>query len=417
MKKILLSLAIILVVGGVAWGATRSFYNDTETSNGNIFVAGSIDLKVDHTKQTYNGVDCKTCSVTLVSDTTNQVVSTTGGSDSGFPHAAVVVTPTAITNQYWTADVDGAVNDARWIWATDPVTQNDSDNTVTYTFQKTFTWFGPTTGATLNLGIGADNNYSVILNGNPEGSASGSFATADTINILATHIVQGTNTLQIQVTNFAQPSQPLLNNPAGLLYKLVINGNCGDAYFQNHCQLWQSTDLTTQKFFDFGDVKPGDQGTDVISLSVTSNDAFACLLLDNKKDNEKTLVDPEVTAGDITPGSPAGTDGGELSNYLNVVVWDDNNDGVHQPAELILYNGLLKNLVPLSLSLPTSITDYLGLAWCAGTQTVAGDGSISCNGSGNQNDAQTDSFVSDIVAYAVQQRNNPNFTCASVVLP
>jgi hypothetical protein len=33
-------------------------FSDTETSQGNIFTAGAIDLKVDHTKQTYNGQDC-----------------------------------------------------------------------------------------------------------------------------------------------------------------------------------------------------------------------------------------------------------------------------------------------------------------------------------------------------------------------
>lgn len=79
MKKILLSLAIILVVGGVAWGATRSFYNDTETSTGNIFTAGSIDLKVDHLAQTYNGADCKTCSVDIYSSTSTKVVAASVG--------------------------------------------------------------------------------------------------------------------------------------------------------------------------------------------------------------------------------------------------------------------------------------------------------------------------------------------------
>ena len=58
MKKILLSLVAIVAVAGVVAGVTIAFYNDTETSAGNIFVAGSVDLKVDHTKQTYNGQAC-----------------------------------------------------------------------------------------------------------------------------------------------------------------------------------------------------------------------------------------------------------------------------------------------------------------------------------------------------------------------
>ncbi|TSC95708.1 MAG: von Willebrand factor type A [Parcubacteria group bacterium Athens0714_26] len=47
MKKILISLSIIGAVAAVAIGATTAFFSDTETSTGNTFTAGSIDLKVD----------------------------------------------------------------------------------------------------------------------------------------------------------------------------------------------------------------------------------------------------------------------------------------------------------------------------------------------------------------------------------
>src|SRR3990167_3179568 len=58
MKKILLSVAGIVVIAGAVTGATIAFYNDTETSTGNIFVAGSVDLKVDHTYASYLGQEC-----------------------------------------------------------------------------------------------------------------------------------------------------------------------------------------------------------------------------------------------------------------------------------------------------------------------------------------------------------------------
>jgi len=48
MKKILLSLGMIVFVGAVAAGATGAFFNDTETSTGNTFAAGDIDLKIDN---------------------------------------------------------------------------------------------------------------------------------------------------------------------------------------------------------------------------------------------------------------------------------------------------------------------------------------------------------------------------------
>ena len=54
MKKILISLGIILFVGAVVVGATGAFFNDTETSSGNIFTAGTIDLTVDSFGSTYN---------------------------------------------------------------------------------------------------------------------------------------------------------------------------------------------------------------------------------------------------------------------------------------------------------------------------------------------------------------------------
>lgn len=47
MKKILLSLAMIAMVSSVAVGATRAYFSDTETSTGNTFTAGTLDLDVD----------------------------------------------------------------------------------------------------------------------------------------------------------------------------------------------------------------------------------------------------------------------------------------------------------------------------------------------------------------------------------
>ena len=57
MKKILLSLATIAIVGIAATGLTVSFYGDTETSTGNTFTAGSIELKID-SRSHYNNMVC-----------------------------------------------------------------------------------------------------------------------------------------------------------------------------------------------------------------------------------------------------------------------------------------------------------------------------------------------------------------------
>lgn len=54
MKKIVISFSVIAVVAVVAIGATTAFFSDTETSTGNVFTAGAIDLQIDSTAS-YNG--------------------------------------------------------------------------------------------------------------------------------------------------------------------------------------------------------------------------------------------------------------------------------------------------------------------------------------------------------------------------
>ena len=55
MKKILLSVLTIGMVSAVAFGATSAYFSDTETSTGNTFTAGEIDLKIGNATW-YNGV-------------------------------------------------------------------------------------------------------------------------------------------------------------------------------------------------------------------------------------------------------------------------------------------------------------------------------------------------------------------------
>jgi len=54
MKKILLSLSMIGVLASVVVMSTGAFFSDTETSTGNTFTAGAVDLKVDSKCHYYN---------------------------------------------------------------------------------------------------------------------------------------------------------------------------------------------------------------------------------------------------------------------------------------------------------------------------------------------------------------------------
>src|SRR3989338_10415158 len=46
-RKILLSSVVVVAAAAAVVGATTAFFSDTETSTGNVFTAGSIDIKVD----------------------------------------------------------------------------------------------------------------------------------------------------------------------------------------------------------------------------------------------------------------------------------------------------------------------------------------------------------------------------------
>lgn len=57
MKKILISVGIIGVVAAAIIGGTVAYFSDTETSTGNTFTAGSIDLKID-SESHFNNMVC-----------------------------------------------------------------------------------------------------------------------------------------------------------------------------------------------------------------------------------------------------------------------------------------------------------------------------------------------------------------------
>ncbi len=280
---------------------------------------------------------------------------------------------------------------------------------------------GPINGATLDLALGTDNTYTVYLNGNQIGQdlSGDNFTSADHItSIPAGYFVQGTNVLKFVVTNLGVPGSDYSSNPAGLIYKFTINGNCKDDYFAKNCQLWNAKDLTSEHFWNLDDVKPGDKGTNLISLHIDNNDAWACMMVNNKQDDENGLSDSETDIGDITANM------GELSQFINVFGWeDDNQDGIYQISETTLFQGSLADpIVSLAIAdannLPQisgNTTKYLGLAWCFGNQNVdTGTGAITCDGSSVGDIAQTDSFVADLTMYATQYRNQENFLCSSL---
>lgn len=201
---------------------------------------------------------------------------------------------------------------------------------------------------------------------------------------------------------------------------------------------FEAKDLTVEKFFNFGDVKPGDFGWRSLSLHVEDNSAWACLLIHNKKDDENTPVEPEIENGDdLLDGIP----NGELSKGLELFAWEDLfANGKFDPVNELKLTPVPDSFFDIayitysdSIGGAPKLTGYgdmrnIGLFWCAGTLSVnpAGDKNLApglpgstllCDGAGLGNIAQTDIFTASISLYAEQWRNNPNFSCANVTPP
>ncbi len=217
---------------------------------------------------------------------------------------------------------------------------------------------------------------------------------------------------------------------------LKIDSQCSyNGQPSSECGNWSLKDLdpAADKFFNFSDIKPGDFGENTISLHVINNDAWACLTIDNLKNDENGCNEPEIKAGDTTCG--AAPDQGELAQNLFFTAWVDDGDNIWESGEPLLFsnksgpasdilNGKTYALADATTGdgpilggdlQDASKTKSIGLKWCFGTMTVDEDThTISCDGSGVGNISQTDSLTADVEFYVIQSKNNPNFVCSGI---
>ncbi len=187
---------------------------------------------------------------------------------------------------------------------------------------------------------------------------------------------------------------------------------------------WAATDLEGEvayQFFNYGDLKPGDNGENTVSLHVKNNDAYMCATVDVTEDLDNTLTEPEVDAPDAD-----GLAAGELDSELELIVWEDDGDNVLETPEVanILVEtesangieGTYDLYTSLTGAIPAETTAYLGVYWCFGDLTRTG-AALSCNGAPVGNVSQTDSLKADIKFYVEQARHNEEFTCEQRQLP
>lgn len=412
MKKILGSSVMIVMVITIIIGGTNAFFSDTQVSQGNVMAAGSIDLKVNHTAQTYNDISCQTCDVTIYSSTDTRVIDSSIGaaSENDLPKDAELVTT---INPTW---LDAStIAPAEWIWVTPIVDIIDTTSNAEYTFEDTFFLQGPIALTGFDLEIASDNGYKIEINGvtivdrlNDTGTFTGlnPLTTTQETDFQNALIQNGQNSLQITVRNLAGTSDPS-QNPAGLIYKIEFtNQDCeaGVADFQTTCELWQSTNLTNERFFNFSDVKPGDYGSNLISLTVTDNEAYMCLAVNNKEDEE------------------LGIGGGSLGDHLYVKGYYA--DGYGNKGDIMFGPTKLNNLNNITYADSTTNpdvppvtpgdTNYVLLEWCFGEYSNNGF----CNGNVSEiNDTQLAQYLADLQFYAIQTRSNDEFNCQELEFP
>jgi hypothetical protein len=123
----------------------------------------------------------------------------------------------------WTHTIPGAT----WIWKTAVVADPMSMDTSTFT--KTFNLTNIPISATFE--IAADDGYDISINGTELASNDGmnnlNF-TQETTYDATSLLVPGDNTLKITGTNIGFPNTNAIQNPAGILYRLHVQGSdCG----------------------------------------------------------------------------------------------------------------------------------------------------------------------------------------------
>ena len=461
MSRIIKSLFKIIAVAAAAGGASYSFFSDKETSVGNTFTAGNVDLKVDSTAH-YDGLVCQA----------GKWVDQSGCKQTGdnLISNGSFEKPTVTDPQKWDIFPDGTTDlDWKVKWVSSATTYQsqtrpekaqlelqrgaigaaaDGDQNV----EMDTDWLGPNNpldGEPASVSISQDIptvagekyilKYKFSPRPNTDASENKLAVRIDDAQVDLVTMAGGANidwsaheytftaggsSTKIEFADLGTPDSLGALLDAVEVYKLDCTETQVKKLIGTPCdESWATTDLgPTNKFFNFTDIKPGDQGENTVSLHVDNNDAYSCLMIHNVKNNENDLTQPEKDASD-TSNDP---NGGELDKYLHFFAWADDGDNIWEAGEQPLFDpqiGSGKDLLagkvyPLNTGtdpLLAGTTRYIGLSWCVGTMTVdPSDHSIKCEGDSVGNDAQTDSFTADLTFYVEQARNNNNFVCPKI---
>jgi predicted ribosomally synthesized peptide with SipW-like signal peptide len=456
MKRLIKSLAVVIAVGAIAGVATYSFFSDTETSTGNTFSAGKIDLRVD-SEAHYNGMvceggawkdgnNCKKTGSNLVSNGGFEIPEVTNDAHwqifSGSPWTVVgspdpgdeigleyhengIYLNTAAAEGFQYVELDGyyPVNISQDISASSTgkyfvsfkyaPRPDHSENKLRVKFNNI---------VILDTALSSSNpfawtSFSQVLSGPTTGTVNISFEETGTNDQLG---------MFLDDVDVHAVSCELLPSPE------FVGQSCDGT--------WELTDLIpgTHKFFNFSDIKPGDEGEDTVSLHVYNNDAWGRMVIGGILDEENLCNEPER---DLDPGC-VDNGQGELRENLNFTVWLDEGatpgfqgktdagegDNKKQESEITLvtpgeiasngethniWQGLAAAYASHGCTVTNGNTNY-GL--CHG---LAQDGRMVQSATyffgigwdlplAVGNEVQTDKFTADMTFEVVQHRNNPS---------
>jgi len=458
-KRVWVGLSTIAAVAILAVTATNAYFSDTETSTGNQFTSGGIDLQVDNTSH-YNGLICEDgiwvnhCTaigdnLLLNGDFEQPVVATAQKWDI-FPSGTVGL-GWIVDWESTQASYDGATRPAPALQELHRGVNGWLPQNGNQYAELDGDWDGPAGSLTgepalvkiyQNIATTPGTKYELRYHYSPRpntGTADNTLIVRIDDTQVASHTAVGNSN-----TDWTMYAKEFVATAATTKVEFAGAGTANAlGVFLDNVSLrtmkcdstselegqacdgtWTMTDLGPRhKFFNFTDIKPGDWGEVTISLHVTDNDAYACALVNNMQNDDLGLREPEQVAGDTTDG----IGNGELAQQVNFFAWADDGDNIWEQGETPLFSNLygpasdVLNSIAYPLFTPqtgvmeASTTKYVGLQWCFGSMTVdTTANTIACDGSTVGNTAQTDKLSADISFYVEQSRNNQNFVCPSL---
>ncbi|OGC78271.1 hypothetical protein A2619_05665 [candidate division WWE3 bacterium RIFOXYD1_FULL_39_9] len=444
-KKLIGSLAIVAVTAALAVGGTISYFSDTETSEGNTFTAGAVDLTVDSVGH-YNGLICvgnkwQSCEAPnletnlvdngsfetpLVTATQNwQIFNSGTGWDIDWANDSQLVyqgrnRPEPALQEYHSGVLGDAKHgdqytelDSDWFGPNDSLNgepalikiSQDINTVAGMQYQLSY-WFSPRPDT-----AAGNNEMKVYVNGDLVGTNGGAGG-ASIVWTQFTYIFTAEGgTTKIEFVGGGTDDSLGIFLDDVRVHEMLCEES--EEYTEACYSTWGLTDLgATNQFFNFGDIKPGDEGENTISLHVNSNDAYGCMVFSGLVDDENSINEPESEVDQTATG--------ELSKNIYMYAWADDGDNIFDENEVPFFEGLLANDVDGTIIPLTTIgnpiaggeTRYVGLSWCAGTMGFDEENRVfTCDGESMGNDTQTDKMLFDVSFYVEQARHNEEFTC------